>query len=77
MLFKNPKFYDMTTITEQITICSEEGDGKYPSTLEIRMDGSQPDCPVTFWVDEKPVFSLASHEIPAFCKALSAMDYSG
>ena len=67
----------MTTITEKITVCSEDGDPEYPGTLEIRMDDSQPDCPVTFWADEKPVFSLASHEILAFCKALSVMDCSG
>ena len=70
------KIYDMTTITERITVCSEDGDPEYPSTMEIRMDGSKPECPVTFWMDETPVFSMASDEMPAFCKALSALDCS-
>ena len=66
----------MTTITEKITVCSEDGDREYPSTMEIRMDGSKPECPVTFWMDKTPVFSMAADEIPAFCKALSALDCS-
>ena len=68
----------MTTITEKIIISSEDGDREYPSTLDVRMDGTQINCPVTFYSSRtgKPVFSMASDEIPAFCKALSAMDCS-
>lgn len=66
----------MTTITEKITVYSEEGDKDYPSALEISLDGSQPSCPVTFWRDKTPVFSMAAEEIPAFCKALSMLDCS-
>jgi hypothetical protein len=64
----------MTTITEKITVCSEDGDNDYPCTLEIRMDGSKPTCPVTFYMEDKPVFSMASDEIPAFCEALKRME---
>jgi len=66
----------MTTITEKITVCSEDGDACYPSVLDLRMDGSKPDCPVTFWANGKAVFSMSSDEIPAFCKALSSLDCS-
>ena len=64
----------MTSIITQTQIQSEDGDSKYPSLITLKMDGSEMSCPVTFWVKGKPVFSLASEEIPAFCKALSAMD---
>ena len=64
----------MTSIITQTEIQSEDGDSKYPSSITLKMDGSQMSCPVTFWAKGKPVFSLASEEIPAFCRALSAMD---
>ena len=64
----------MTTIITKTEIQSEDGDSKYPSLITLKMDGSQMSCPVTFWADDKPVFSLAADEIPAFCRALSAMD---
>jgi hypothetical protein len=66
----------MTTITEKIIVHSNDGDSDYPCTLDIRMDATQMDCPVTFYQEEKPVFSMAAAEIPAFCAALSAMDCS-
>jgi hypothetical protein len=64
----------MNTIITQAVIESEDGDSKYPSSITLKMDGSKMSCPVTFWAKGKPVFSLASEEIPAFCRALSAMD---
>jgi hypothetical protein len=64
----------MTSIISQTEIQSEDGDSKYPSLITLKMDGSQMSCPVTFWAKGKPIFSLAADEIPAFCKALSAMD---
>jgi hypothetical protein len=70
------KIYDMTIITEIITVYSDDGDREYPSAMKIRMDGSKPECPVTFWMDKTPVFSMAAAEIPEFCKALSALDCS-
>jgi len=66
----------MTTITEKIIVHSEDGESEYPSTLDIRMDGSKPTCPVTFWMDETPVFSMASDEVAFFCEALMRMDCS-
>lgn len=66
----------MTTITERLTIHSEDGDRNYPASLEITMDGTQQDCPVTFWQDDKAVFSMGNDEIPAFIKALSSVDCS-
>jgi hypothetical protein len=66
----------MHIITEKITISSEDGDRNYPCTLELRMDGTQMDCPITFYQDGKPVFSLAAAEIPAFCDALRTLDCS-
>jgi hypothetical protein len=66
----------MTTITHQIKIYSEEGDRDHPSELEVRMDGSKPECPLTFWVDGKAVFSMGSCEVHEFCKELSRLDCS-
>jgi hypothetical protein len=63
----------MTTITTEIIIYSEDGDGKYPASIILRMDDSKPDCPVTFWADGKPVFSLGYQEISKFCKILTSM----
>ena len=64
----------MNAIITKTEINSEDGDSQYPSSITLKMDGSKRECPVTFWVDDKPVFSLAADEIPAFCRALSAMD---
>lgn len=66
----------MTLITEKITVHSDDGDSNYPCTLDLRMDGTQMDCPVTFYQEGKPVFSMGAAEIPAFCDALRAMDCS-
>lgn len=65
---------NMTAIITKTEIHSEDGDSKYPASITLKMDSSQMSCPVTFWAKGKAVFSLASEEIPAFCKALSAMD---
>jgi hypothetical protein len=68
----------MTIITDRLTVHSEDGDKYYPASvsLEITMDGTQPTCPVTFWHDDKAVFTLGNDEIPAFIKALSSFDCS-
>jgi len=63
----------MTTITTEIIIYSEDGDGKYPASIILRMDDSNRDCPVTFWSDGKPVFSLGYQEISKFCETLTSM----
>ena len=64
----------MTSITIAITIYSEYGDSKYPSEITLKMDETNSKVPITFWANNKPVFSLGAEEIGEFCKALSAMD---
>jgi hypothetical protein len=68
----------MHIITEKIIISSEDGDSDYPSTLDVRIDCTQPNCPVSFYssMTGKPIFSMAADEIPAFCAALRTMDLS-
>ncbi len=66
----------MTIITDRLTIHSEDGDRNYPSSLEITMDDTQQTCPVTFWQEDKAVFSMGNDEISAFIKALSSFDCS-
>lgn len=66
----------MTTITEKITIYAEDGDRDHPASLEITLDGTQQSCPVTFWQDDKAVFSMGNDEISAFIKALTLLDGS-
>jgi hypothetical protein len=66
----------MHVLTETITICSEDGDSDYPSSIQIKLDCTRPNCPVTFWRDGVAVFSMAADEIPAFCDALSTVDCS-
>jgi hypothetical protein len=63
----------MTTITDKITIYSEEGDRNCSATIEARMDSGKPECHVTLYVDDKPVFSMGNDEIDDFCKALQSM----
>jgi hypothetical protein len=64
----------MTSITTNITIYSYDGDSKYPAAITLKMDETKPECPITFWADDKPVFSFGAEEIPAFCKVLNSMD---
>jgi len=66
----------MTTITEKITIYSEDGEKSHPCEITLTMDGKQPACPVTFWVDGKPVFSLGGYEIAEFCEKIQTLDCS-
>jgi hypothetical protein len=63
----------MTTIIEAITIHSEDGDRDHNNTLDAKLDGSQENCPVTFYVDGKAVFSMGNDEIPVFCKAIQSL----
>ena len=66
----------MTSITTSTTIYSEDGNSKYPSAITLKMDDSKPNVPITFWANNKPVFSLGAEEIEEFCKILSSMDCS-
>lgn len=60
----------------KITIHSELGCANHPTMIEISMDGSQPDCPITFWHDGEPFFSMGSEEISDFIEALQSLDPS-
>jgi len=64
----------MTSITTNITIYSYDGDSKYPASITLKMDETKPECPITFWANDEPVFSFGAEEIPAFCKILNSMD---
>jgi hypothetical protein len=64
----------MTINFQKIQIFSEEGDNCFPNSLTIELDGSQINCPVTFWSGKTPVFSMGAEEISAFCKALGQID---
>jgi len=66
----------MNTITHKVTVYSEDGNQSHPASLELVLDDTQQDCPVSFWQDEKAVFSMGNDEIPAFIKALSLLNCS-
>ena len=63
----------MTTITEKIRIYSENGDSQYPNELMAKMDGTKPDCPITFYREAIPIFSLGSDEVAEFCEQISKL----
>ena len=60
----------MTTLTTRLDIHSETGDRKTNNAITLEMDGSQPDCPISFIVDGKPVFSLGADEAEEFSTRL-------
>ena len=64
----------MTAIIEKFAVYSEYGNPEHPSLITVTMDGSKPDCPITFWSEDKPVFSMGSDEIDDFIKQLNAID---
>lgn len=64
----------MTTITEKILIYSEDGDPAHPSEIAVTMDGTKPDCPITFWRDGKAFFSLGAGEVAEFCEQIQKLD---
>ena len=66
-------FTRMTTLTTRLDIHSETGDRECGNAITLDMDGSQPDCPVSFIVDGKPVFSLGSDEVHKFTEALESL----
>jgi hypothetical protein len=63
----------MTKIHDKITVYSEDGDTDYPAQIQITLDGTKPDCPVTFWAEEKAFFSMGNDEIERFCEMLKEM----
>jgi hypothetical protein len=63
----------MTNNTKQIRIFSENGKTKYPNELVAIMDPTDPDCPITFFLDGIPIFSLGANEVDEFCKQISKL----
>ena len=64
----------MYNVIEKITFHSEDGNPDFPGTIKVKMDGSTPDCCVTLYtLKGKPVFSMGSHEVEDFCKALQSI----
>lgn len=64
----------MTTIIHKIRIYSEEGNPAHPAEIEVTMDGGLPDCPLTFWIDGKAVFSMGCGEVHEFCEQIQKLD---
>jgi len=64
----------MTRTHEKLSVISEFGDRAHPSDLILTMDGTQSDCPITFWQDGKAVFSMGADEIGQFKEALDLLD---
>ena len=63
----------MNTMIEQIRIFSESGDRQYPNELVAEIDGTKPDCPITFYCGGHPVFSLGCHEVAEFCEEITKL----
>ena len=63
----------MTTLTTRLDIHSEFGDRKTNYIMTLELDGSQHDCPISFVIDGKPVFSLGSDEVDEFVKHLKSL----
>ncbi len=64
----------MNKTTDKITIYSEDGDPEYSAQMEISLDGTKPDCPVTFWMGGNAFFSMGNHEVARFCELLKEME---
>lgn len=54
-------------------LISEDGEPKVNNSIRIRMNPRSPDCPVTFVVDGKSVFSMGNEEVSDFIEALGAL----
>jgi hypothetical protein len=63
----------METIIETISVMSEYSTDAAPTELEIRLNGSEPDCPVIFYSDGIPVFAMQNDEIEEFIDALKKL----
>ena len=64
---------NMTRLTTRLDIHSETGDCKTNNAVTLEMDGSQPDCPISFIIDGKPVFSLGADEVSQFAESLESL----
>ena len=63
----------MNTLTEQIRIYSEDGEADINREITLKMVGNDPNCPITFYVDDKAVFSLGSDEVDDFRETLKSL----
>ena len=63
----------MTIIPKQIEVYSEDGLAEVNNGLTLELDGSTPDCPITFYLNEEAVFSLGNHEVSEFIEALNSL----
>lgn len=63
----------MDTLIEQIRVMSERGDRQYPNELSAKMDGTKPECPITLYSGEIPIFSLGEDEVNDFCEKLKSL----
>lgn len=52
---------------------SENGKRDQGHAITLEMDGSEPDCPISFVFDGKPVFSLGADEVDEFTKAIESL----
>ena len=66
----------MITQPMKIMLHSEHGDRDHPGLIEMTMDGSKPDCPITLWRDGKAIFSMGCDEIHEFTAALESLNPS-
>ena len=64
----------MTTLVEEIKVCSEYGDLSYNNSVTIKLDGSQPECPITLFDGETALFSFGNEELDEFIKALKSFE---
>lgn len=68
---KGTRIQKMTTVTNSITIHSEDGEQGINNQLDILLVSSNPDCPFVFYVNSKPVFSLSDQELGDFIETLN------
>ena len=61
----------MILVINEAKFHSTEGDPKHSGDLTVRLDGSKPECPITFYDrKDRPVFSMGNDEVPEFCELL-------
>lgn len=63
----------MTTLTTRLDMHSENGDRKTNNAITLELDGSQPDCPISFIVNGKAAFSLGADEVDEFVAHLKSL----
>ena len=63
----------MTKNITRMDLYSDNGQRDQGNDITLEMDGSKPDCPISFIVDGKPVFSLGADEVAEFTKALESL----